>query len=111
MAMRLSGVDSSGPWEAGLVTLAISNLLQNALDFSAENSVIELELAPHRITVSDQGPGVAEPLLARLGERFFTTPDPTESAAAPGWACPSSPASCIFMAAACRSEIATPALP
>ncbi|KGG88081.1 histidine kinase [Comamonas thiooxydans] len=76
MALHLSGVDSSGPWEAGLVTLAISNLLQNALDFSAENSVIELELAPHRIIVSDQGPGVAEPLLARLGERFFTTPRP-----------------------------------
>ena len=76
ISIRLSGVDSSGPWEAGLVTLAISNLLQNALDFSAGHSVIELELAPHRITVSDQGPGVAEPLLARLGERFFTTPRP-----------------------------------
>ncbi|WP_294259392.1 two-component system sensor histidine kinase CreC [uncultured Comamonas sp.] len=76
MVMQLSGVDSSGPWEAGLVTLAISNLLQNALDFCAEHSVIALELAPHRISVSDQGPGVAEPLLARLGERFFTTPRP-----------------------------------
>ena len=74
--IHLHGSDSTGPWEAGLVTLAISNLLQNALDFSPDGSVISLELAPHRITVSDQGPGVAEALLARLGERFFTTPRP-----------------------------------
>lgn len=74
--IHLHGSDSTGPWEARLVTLAISNLLQNALDFSPDGSVISLELAPHRITVSDQGPGVAEALLARLGERFFTTPRP-----------------------------------
>ena len=74
--IHLQGSDSSGPWEAGLVTLAISNLLQNALDFSPDGSVISLELAPHRLTVSDQGPGVPESLLPRLGERFFTTPRP-----------------------------------
>lgn len=76
IALELKGVDSSGPWEAGLVTLAISNLLQNALDFSPEDRTITLELTPYRITVSDQGPGVPDALLARLGERFFTTPRP-----------------------------------
>ena len=74
--LQLKGQDSSGPWEADLVILAISNLLQNALDFSPEKRVIEIALTPHRITVSDQGPGVPEPLLDRLGERFFTTPRP-----------------------------------
>ena len=76
IALQLKGADSHGPWEAGLVTLAISNLLQNALDFSPEDRVITLALSPHRITISDQGPGVPDAMLARLGERFFTTPRP-----------------------------------
>ena len=76
IALQLKGADSHGPWEAGLVTLAVSNLVQNALDFSPEDRVITLALSPHRITISDQGPGVPDAMLARLGERFFTTPRP-----------------------------------
>ncbi|QXZ09959.1 two-component system sensor histidine kinase CreC [Comamonas sp. Y33R10-2] len=74
--LQLKGADSRGPWEAGLVTLAISNLLQNALDFSPQDRVIAFELGPQRITISDQGPGVPDAMLGRLGERFFTTPRP-----------------------------------
>lgn len=74
--LQLKGADSRGPWEAGLVTLAISNLLQNALDFSPQDRIIAIELGPHRITINDQGPGVPDATLARLGERFFTTPRP-----------------------------------
>ena len=76
ITLQLQGVDSTGPWEAGLIVLAISNLLQNALDFSPDGSCITATLAPHRITISDQGPGVPETMLARLGERFLTTPRP-----------------------------------
>lgn len=73
---ELSGEESQGPWEAGLVVLAISNLLQNALDFSPQGSRIFVELSPSCISVRDQGPGVPTALLGRLGQRFFTTPRP-----------------------------------
>jgi two-component system sensor histidine kinase CreC len=76
ISLHLQGVDSHGPWEAGLVQLAISNLLQNALDFSPNGSPIELTLAAHQVIVRDHGPGVPEALLGRLGERFFTTARP-----------------------------------
>ena len=76
ISLHLQGVDSHGPWEAGLVQLAISNLLQNALDFSPNGSAIELTLAAHQVTVRDHGPGVPEAILGRLGERFFTTARP-----------------------------------
>ncbi|WP_027015475.1 two-component system sensor histidine kinase CreC [Comamonas composti] len=74
--LELDGEDSQGPWEAGLVVLAISNLLQNALDFSPTGSTVAIELGPARISVRDQGPGVPPALLGRLGQRFFTTPRP-----------------------------------
>lgn len=74
--LQLQGVDSTGPWEAGLVQLAISNLLQNALDFSPDGGCISITLSPHHLVVRDQGPGVPPALLGRLGERFFTTARP-----------------------------------
>ena len=76
ITLNVQGVDSRGPWEAGLIELAISNLLQNALDFSPSGSAVDLTLAPHRVTVRDHGPGVPDALLGRLGERFFTTARP-----------------------------------
>lgn len=74
--LALQGDDSWGAWDAPLVTLAISNLLANALDFSPANSQIVLALSHHRLSVQDSGPGVPTSLLHRLGERFFTTPRP-----------------------------------
>lgn len=72
----LHGQDSSGPWEQDLVVLALSNLLSNAIDFAPEGSSIQVDMEPGRVSVRDQGPGVPEALLGRLGERFFTTPRP-----------------------------------
>lgn len=63
-----------------LVTLAVSNLLENAIEFSAPGGSVSVSIAatgaPHRITVQDQAGGVPDYALARLGERFFTTPRP-----------------------------------
>jgi len=74
--LALQGGASTGPWERGLVLLAISNLLQNAIDFAPAGSTVSIEVGPHRVAVQDAGPGVPQALLARLGERFFTTPRP-----------------------------------
>jgi two-component system, OmpR family, sensor histidine kinase CreC len=59
-----------------LVALAVSNLLENAIEFSSPASTITITCAEHRITVQDQAGGVPDYALPRLGERFFTTPRP-----------------------------------
>ena len=76
IAITVEGVDSTGPWEQGLVVLAVSNLLQNALAFAPDHGKVRVALAPARLEVSDNGPGVPDSLLPRLGERFFTTARP-----------------------------------
>jgi two-component system, OmpR family, sensor histidine kinase CreC len=62
--------------DADLVTLAVSNLLENAIDFSAAGSAIEVTCSERSIVVQDHAGGVPDYALARLGERFFTTPRP-----------------------------------
>jgi two-component system, OmpR family, sensor histidine kinase CreC len=63
-----------------LMQLALSNLLDNALDFSPAGSEVTLSLHEekehHVIRLQDQGAGVPDYALPRLGERFFTTPRP-----------------------------------
>ncbi|RYF24766.1 MAG: two-component system sensor histidine kinase CreC [Comamonadaceae bacterium] len=76
IALTLSGEGASGAWEAELVTLAIGNLLDNAIDFSPAGSTVQVLLEGATVTVQDQGPGVPDFALARLGERFFTTARP-----------------------------------
>lgn len=59
-----------------LLQIAVRNLVDNALRYSPPDSPVRITIA-HRsdggydLTVSDNGPGVPEALLARLGERFF----------------------------------------
>jgi len=58
-----------------LVQQAIANLLDNALKFSPEGSIVRLSAAiaggTVTITVADQGPGMSEVDRARATERFF----------------------------------------
>ena len=76
MALVLSGQGHSGPWEAELITLAIGNLLDNAIDFAPAGSTVRVELDGATVAVQDAGPGVPDYALPRLGERFFTTARP-----------------------------------
>ena len=76
ITLQLQGDGATGPWEPRLVELAISNLLANAIDFSPIGSQVLLRLDGPQVTVQDNGPGVSEALLPKLGERFFTTPRP-----------------------------------
>lgn len=66
--------------EPELLELAIGNLLDNAIDFSPPGGTVTLATAAvgdHiEITVQDPGPGVADFAMARLGERFYSTPRP-----------------------------------
>jgi len=72
----LEGHGGSGPWEAELVTLALTNLLDNAIDFAPADSTVQVVLKGATVAVQDNGPGVPDYALPRLGERFFTTARP-----------------------------------
>jgi two-component system sensor histidine kinase CreC len=76
ITLAVTGSGASGPWEAELVTLALTNLLDNAIDFAPAGSRVQVELASSTVAVQDSGPGVPDYALPRLGERFFTTARP-----------------------------------
>jgi len=66
--------------EPELLGLAIGNLLDNAIDFSPSGGHVWLKAQADgdhvTISVRDEGPGVADFAMSRLGERFFSTPRP-----------------------------------
>ncbi|HET7868183.1 MAG TPA: two-component system sensor histidine kinase CreC [Burkholderiaceae bacterium] len=71
------------PWVEGdafLLRRAVSNLLDNALDFSPQGGTVAVRLASQRrsmdITVSDQGPGVPEYAYEKVFEKFYSLARP-----------------------------------
>jgi two-component system, OmpR family, sensor histidine kinase CreC len=66
--------------DAELIALALSNLFENAIDFSAAGQGVEVTVSSGAeealVVVRDHGVGVPPYALARLGERFFSTPRP-----------------------------------
>ena len=63
-----------------LLSQAIGNLLDNALDFSPQAGRILIAVHPHEdqaeIEIRDQGPGIPDYALERVFERFFSLPRP-----------------------------------
>lgn len=63
-----------------LISLALSNLLDNAIAFSAVGATVEVSVAAEAdwvaIRVQDEGPGVLDAVLGKLGQRFVSTPRP-----------------------------------
>jgi len=66
--------------EAELLQMALGNVLDNALDFAPAGSEVRVSLRVEGgecgVSVQDQGPGVPDYALARLGERFYSTARP-----------------------------------
>jgi two-component system sensor histidine kinase CreC len=66
--------------ERFLLAQAISNLTQNALDFSTSGGAILIEVSVEnglgRVIVEDSGPGVPDYALPRIGERFYSLARP-----------------------------------
>ncbi|WP_373973698.1 ATP-binding protein [Chitinibacter sp. SCUT-21] len=54
-----------------LLQLLLRNLLDNARRYAGEQAMIGVAVVGERIVVFDDGPGVSEETLARLGERFY----------------------------------------
>lgn len=61
--------------DESLMIQAVVNLLDNAIKYSGENTTITLSTAVVKnqicLSVSDQGPGIAEEHMPRLFERFY----------------------------------------
>ena len=61
--------------DPALMAVLLRNLLDNALHHAPAGSTVLLRLQPDAIEVIDEGPGVPAALRARLGERFFRSPE------------------------------------
>ena len=63
-----------------LLRRAVSNLLDNALDFSPEGSTVQLSLSVQRrsvhITMRDQGPGIPDYAQDKVFEKFYSLARP-----------------------------------
>jgi two-component system sensor histidine kinase QseC len=61
--------------DADLLSIALRNLIDNALRYSPPGSIVAVELGRHDgarlLCVSDNGPGVSDEDLPRLVERFY----------------------------------------
>ncbi|MCL2893857.1 quorum sensing histidine kinase QseC [Brenneria tiliae] len=62
-----------------LLTLLIRNLLDNAIRYSHQGGTVTLALTARCIQVTDEGPGIDDAVLARVGERFFRPPGQEKS--------------------------------
>ena len=66
--------------DAFLLRRAVSNLLDNALDFSPEGSTVQLSLSVQRrsvhITMRDQGPGIPDYAQDKVFEKFYSLARP-----------------------------------
>jgi two-component system sensor histidine kinase QseC len=88
---------AEGEWTLALhvesMAALLDNLVSNAIKYSPENGRVMVGLADAaggvRLTVRDQGPGVAEGLRQKVFERFYRVPGQEQSSAGWGWRLPS----------------------
>ncbi len=63
-----------------LIDLALSNLIDNAIAFSSIGGAVEVNVVAEAdfvvMNVQDEGPGVLDAVLGKLGQRFVSTPRP-----------------------------------
>ncbi len=70
-----------------MLALAITNLVENALAYAPRGSVVEVVVDDGgKITVLDEGPGIAVEQRERIFERFVRGPQPAEGGAGLGLA-------------------------
>ncbi|ADU71254.1 quorum sensing histidine kinase QseC [Pantoea sp. At-9b] len=62
-----------------LLTLMMRNLLDNALRYTPDGGQVTVSLTAGAMIIDDNGPGVSDEALARLGERFWRPPGQTQT--------------------------------
>ena len=72
--------DMSARGDAFLLHLALSNLVQNAVDFSSEGGAIRISCNREgnmlELSIQDDGPGIPSYATSRVFEKFFSLPRP-----------------------------------
>jgi len=66
-----AGIPSIQKGQPLLLSLMLRNLIDNAIRYCPEGSRIKVELKKHKISVEDNGGGVDDADLAKLGQRFY----------------------------------------
>ena len=54
-----------------LLTVLARNLIENAIRYSPEGSIIQLKIAQNELSIQDQGPGIPSEQLAFVKQRFY----------------------------------------
>jgi len=72
-----------------LVAVLVRNLIDNAMRYSPEGAQIQVCVATEsgqpQLRVEDSGPGMTEPEMARLGERFYRVLGHAQPGSGLGW--------------------------
>lgn len=68
------GAPAPRPGQSLLLSLLVRNLVDNALRYTPSGGTVTVTLEQRVLTVEDNGPGVTDEHLARLGERFYRPP-------------------------------------
>ena len=75
--------------DATLLSVLVRNLVDNAVRYSPEGARVKLAVAHDagqvRLDIEDSGPGLGEPELQRLGERFFRVLGSGQDGSGLGW--------------------------
>src|SRR5699024_7529287 len=75
LTLNAHGIKRTG--QPLLLSLLVRNLLDNAVRYSPQGSVVDVTLNAENFIVRDNGPGVTPEALARIGERFYRPPGQT----------------------------------
>ncbi len=75
LTLKANGIKRTG--QPLLLSLLVRNLLDNAVRYSPQGSVVDVTLNADNFIVRDNGPGVTPEALARIGERFYRPPGQT----------------------------------
>ena len=75
LTLNAHGIKRTG--QPLLLSLLVRNLLDNAVRYSPQGSVVDVTLNADSFIVRDNGPGVTPEALARIGERFYRPPGQT----------------------------------
>jgi two-component system sensor histidine kinase QseC len=89
-ALRLEAApDCLVQGDEALLAALCRNLVDNAIRYSPPGARIEVQVAPRAgqvvLSVDDSGPGLEQPELARLGERFFRVAGSEAPGSGLGW--------------------------
>ncbi|VEJ55549.1 quorum sensing histidine kinase QseC [Pragia fontium] len=74
LQMNYQGMPNTSEGNPVLLSLLIRNLVDNALYYTQEGGCVRVTLTDKELIVEDNGPGVTDEQLARLGERFYRPP-------------------------------------